>query len=203
MITALRDYVESEILPRYDAFTDGHGRSHVDMVIRESLYLAEKHGADVNMCYVIAAYHDLGIPHGRKTHHLTSGAILAADMRLREWFDEEQLCVMKAAIEDHRASADDCPRTLYGCIVADADHFVEPEDIIKRTVLYGKAHYPDAKDDEQILRAREHLLEKYCEGGYMHYHLNDPRSIEGLEKLRSLAENHAWFESVCRKYLTK
>ena len=201
MNAAIKNYVERVILPRYDAFADGHDRSHVEMVIRESLYLAEKHGADADMCYLIAAYHDLGIPQGRKTHHLTSAAILAADMALSAWFDEEQLLIMKEAVEDHRASAEVRPRSLYGCIIADADHYVAPENVIKRTIQYGRVNYPEMTAEEQIARAREHLKNKYCDGGYLHFHLNDPRSLEGLEKLRTLAADEKWFEDVCRQYI--
>lgn len=197
----MRKYIEENILPRYDAFTDGHDRSHVEMVIRESLYLAEKYGADADMCYVIAAYHDLGIPQGRKTHHLTSAAILEADIALREWFDEEQLRVMKEAVEDHRASAEVRPRSLYGCIIADADHFVVPVNVVRRTIQYGRMNYGDMTAGEQITRAREHLQDKYLANGYLHFLLNDPRSLAGLEELRRLAADDKWFEEVCRQYL--
>ena len=201
MNAAIKNYVENVILPRYDAFVDGHDCSHVEMVIRESLYLAEKHGADEDMCYVIAAYHDLGIPQGRKTHHLTSAAILAADMALRDWFDEERLLIMKEAVEDHRASAEVRPRSLYGCIIADADHYVVPENVVKRTIQYGKVNFPEMTEGEHIVRAREHLQNKYCENGYLHFHLNDPRSLAGLDELRRLALDDVWFEEVCRRYL--
>lgn len=197
----MREYIEKEILNRYEVFEDGHGRDHVEMVIRESMYLAEKYGADPDMCYVIAAYHDLGIPQGRKTHHLTSAAILAADERLREWFSEEQLKVMKEAVEDHRASAEARPRSLYGCIIADADHYVIPENVIRRTLLYGKANYPEMSPQEQIQRAREHLRNKYMGDGYLHFCLNDHRSLEGLARLRELAEDGKWFGEVCRRYM--
>lgn len=201
MRESLIRYIEGDILPRYDNFFDGHDRGHVEMVIRESLQLARVHGADAEMAYVIAAYHDLGIPQGRNTHHLTSAAILAADGRLREWFDEEQLRVMKEAVEDHRASAEVSPRTLYGCIVADADHFVEPEDVLRRTILYGRANYPEMAREEQLARAREHVRNKYCAGGYLRFYLNDVRSLDGLGRLRELAEDDARFDEICGRYL--
>ena len=54
-------FVERQILPRYNAFGQSHGLGHVQRVIRNSLALAAVTGADVNMVYVIAAYHDLKI----------------------------------------------------------------------------------------------------------------------------------------------
>lgn len=113
----------------------------------------------------------------------------------------EQISLMREAVEDHRASADRPPRTLYGCIIADADHFVEPENVIRRTILYGRANYPHMTREEHIARARAHVQAKYCAGGYLHFHLNDPRSLAGLDALRALAADEGKFEELCLRYL--
>lgn len=197
----LLHYIETAILPQYDAFTDGHDRSHADMVVRESLHLARAHGADEEMAYVIAAYHDLGIPQGRKEHHLNSAKLLLADETLRAWFSEEQLRLMAEAVEDHRASAAQPPRSLYGCIIADADHFIVPEDIIRRTMLYGKQHYGHLSPEEHIARTKQHMDEKFCSGGYLNFWLNDPRSLSGLEALRALVADDSIFRQECLRWL--
>ena len=82
-------YVETEILPRYSNFDKAHGLPHVTGVIRRSIKLAQTIGADVNMSYAIAAYHDLGLEGPRAIHHVTGGKILAADTRLNKWFSRE------------------------------------------------------------------------------------------------------------------
>lgn len=197
----LLDYLENFILPQYAAFTDGHDRSHADMVLRESLYLAREHGVDEEMACVIAAYHDLGIPQGRKEHHLTSAKLLRTDSALHAWFTEDQIALMAEAVEDHRASADRPPRSLYGCIIADADHYVVPEDIIRRTMLYSFQHYAELSPEEHIARARAHMDEKFCSGGYLTFWLNDPRSLSGLEDLRSLVSDEIRFRSECLRWL--
>ena len=122
----LMEFVEQNILPRYNAFDRAHSLSHANHVIKNSLKLALSTGADINMCYVIAAYHDLGLEGPRAVHHITSGKILTADRRLRRWFGEEQIKIMKEAVEDHRASASHAPRSIYGKIVAEADRDLEP-----------------------------------------------------------------------------
>ena len=114
-------FVEREILPRYNQFGHSHGMAHVQRVIKNALELVASTGADINMVYVIAAYHDLGMEGPRAIHHLTGGKMLAADMRLRRWFSAEQIRIMKEAVEDHRASASHAPRSIYGMIVAEAD----------------------------------------------------------------------------------
>ena len=134
----LEQYIEQSILPQYDAFDGGHKRDHAQMVIDESLKLAREHGADEQMAYVIAAYHDLGLRYDRETHHIHSGEILMADKMLRQWFTEEQLHIMRDAVEDHRASSKNPPRTIYGAIVAEADRQINPTLVIHRTMAFSK-----------------------------------------------------------------
>lgn len=100
-VSCIEEYIEQAILPQYDAFDGGHKRDHAQMVIDESLKLAREHGADERMAYVIAAYHDLGLRVDRERHHIHSGEILMADKKLREWFTEEQILVMRDAVEEY------------------------------------------------------------------------------------------------------
>ena len=102
MNTKLKHYIEAEILPRYDHFDKAHQREHAEMVIRQSMELAERLGVDMDMAYTIAAYHDTGLCEGREEHHIVSARIIRADQRLHEWFTKEQIEVMADAAEDHR-----------------------------------------------------------------------------------------------------
>ena len=99
----IRAYIESEILPRYDGFDAAHRRDHADVVVNRSVELAQRLGADVEMAYVIAAYHDTGLAVGRDVHHTESKRILLADRELKRWFSEEDIATMGDAVEDHRA----------------------------------------------------------------------------------------------------
>ena len=182
----LQAFVEQQIVPRYDAFDRAHQRSHVQHVIACSLEIARQQGADVNMAYAVAAYHDLGLEGPRETHHLLSGEILASDSRLRRWFDEEQVRIMREAVEDHRASAASPPRSLYGRIVAEADRDVEPESVCRRTVQFGMKHYPELSREGHWERFCSHLHEKYAEGGYLRLLFDASPNVERLARLRSL-----------------
>lgn len=133
----LERYIEREIIPRYEDFDAAHRTDHVRTVIAQSLELAAHYDADADMVYTVAAYHDTGLANGRERHHIDAGRILAADTELRRWFSEEQIAVMRDAVEDHRASSDGEPHTIYGRIVAEADRVIDPETIIRRTVQYG------------------------------------------------------------------
>ena len=105
----LERYIEREIIPRYEDFDAAHRTDHVRTVIAQSLELAAHYDADADMVYTVAAYHDTGLANGRERHHIDAGRILAADTELRRWFSEEQIAVMRDAVEDHRASSDANP----------------------------------------------------------------------------------------------
>ena len=179
-------YIEGEILPRYEKFDAAHRRDHAEQVIAESLRLTRLHGCDEGLCYTIAAYHDVGLVGGREHHHTLSGAILRADKRLKAWFTDAEITLMAEAAEDHRASSNHAPRTIYGCIVAEADRTIEPLVILRRTVQYGLTHYPQYDREEHYRRFVEHLIEKYAEGGYLRLWIADPDKEQRLGKLRAL-----------------
>lgn len=182
----LVEFVETQILPEYARFDKAHNLGHVTRVIRRSLDLAKLTGADVNMVYAIAAYHDLGLSGPRAVHHITGGRMLAADARLKRWFTPEQLKIMKEAVEDHRASASHAPRSIYGRIVAEADRDIEPEVVCRRTVQYGLANYPQMDREQQWQRFVEHMEHKYSASGYIRLWIQGSENERKLKELRSL-----------------
>jgi uncharacterized protein len=182
----LQDYIEQQILPRYDSFDSAHTRTHVENVIRNSAELAKLYNADAQMCYVIAAYHDLGCCEGREQHHIVSGRIIVADKNLTQWFTREQIETMKEAVEDHRASSDHEPRSLYGKIVAEADRDIDPDTTLRRTVQFGLDHYPSLTKEEQYSRFLAHLKEKYAPGGYLKLYLDKSPNKARLAELRRI-----------------
>lgn len=185
----LKDYLEKEILSRYDEFDAAHRRDHAEKVIRESLKLAEGYEVDEDMVYTIAAYHDTGLIEDRKTHHLVSGRIMRTDMNLRKWFSEDKIEVMAQAVEDHRASTDHVPRSIYGRIVAEADRNIDPDIIILRTVQYGLSNYPELDRTGHIKRALQHLDEKYSQHGYLKLWIPGSENERRLHQLWRMLED--------------
>ena len=185
MIT-LQAYIETAILPRYKDFDPAHRTDHALQVIAESLKLAKHYEVDERMVYTIAAYHDIGLCEGREQHHLVSGRMLRADERLHEWFTDEEIETMAQAVEDHRASLDHAPRSIYGRIVAEADRLIDPMTVLLRTVQYGLSHYPELDKEEHYQRYCEHLQEKYAEGGYLKLWIPESDNAARLAELRAL-----------------
>ena len=192
----LKQYVEQKILPRYNHFDSAHKLDHVQKVMAQSMEIAHKlaanEGSDggpqinMDMVYAIAAYHDTGVVEGREHHHTVSGRIIRQDEHLRQWFSETEIETMAQAAEDHRASAQGEPRSLYGKIVAEADRDIEPTTIVRRTVQYGLSHYPDLDREGHWQRTLQHLNEKYAEGGYLKLYIPCSRNGQQMQKLRQL-----------------
>ena len=182
----LVEFIETKILPQYAAFDAAHNMEHVTRVIRHSLELVKTTGADINMVYTIAAYHDLGMSGPRAVHHITGGKILATDARLKKWFSPEQLQVMREAVEDHRASASHSPRSIYGKIVAEADRDLDSDIVIRRTIQFGLANYPQLDYEGQWRRFKEHMDNKYSKDGYIKLWIPNSPNATRLNGLRNL-----------------
>lgn len=197
--TEIVSYISSAILPLYDKFDAAHHRDHVEMVIKQSLEIAQHLDVNPDMVYVIAAYHDTGLCEGREHHHEVSARIIKADENLRKWFTEEQIQTMADAAEDHRASAKNAPRTIYGRIVAEADRFIDPETIVRRTIQYGLDHYPELSKEQQYDRMMQHLHEKYGRNGYLKLWFPESPNTARLERLRQMIDNEKEIKEIFEK----
>ena len=201
MRESLVQYIQEEIIPQYAAFDKAHREDHALAVIERAMTMG-KAFADVNpeMLYVAAACHDLGLAVDRATHHLESGRIIRENPRLQEWFSANQIETIAQAAEDHRASAKTPPRSIYGCLVAEADRMIDPETIIRRTVQFGLSHYPELDKEGHWQRTLEHLHEKYAEGGYLHLLIPGSPNEAPLARLREIIANkpllRRYFEAI-------
>ena len=178
----------------YDRNEFAHGINHIKTVIRRSLELADGYDVDFNIVYTVAAYHDLGHFIDRKRHEIISAEMFMKDENIKRWFADEQRMVIKEAIEDHRASCNHVPRTIYGKIVSTADRtIVDIDNTIKRSYTYGNKNYIGLSEEEQFDKVYEHLVEKYGERGYAKVYLNDKEFDEAVSKLRQALENREEF----------
>lgn len=196
----LENYVKEQVLPRYEESDPAHGLAHVCQVVENSRELARPLDVEWRMVYVVAAYHDIGIPvKGRENHEKTSAQILREDTALSRWFTQDEVETMAQAVEDHRASTGREPRSLYGRIVSEADRDIDPERIVRRCMEYGKAKFPQMDEEWQIRRTVDYVRERYGEGGYIRLWLPSPQNKRGIEVLREWLKTGE-LEEVCRKY---
>ena len=199
-IDEIRSFIQREIVPRYDDFDAGHGRDHVQTVMSQALSLAQYY-PEVDQCLLLvaAAYHDLGLINGREHHHTDSARIVREDERLRQWFDDAEINTIADAAEDHRASSDHEPRTIYGRIVAEADRIIDGETIVRRALQYGMSHEPGLDREGQYRRLMEHMREKYDYGGYLKLWIPESDNAKRLEQFRQTLANEAAFRQMFDK----
>lgn len=196
----LAKYIQETILPQYNTFDKAHDINHAMQVIQDSIPIASDYDVDSNMVYAIAAYHDLGLSFGRREHERRSGEILQSDTTLKQWFSAEQISIMQEAVEDHRASNDWEPRTIYGKIVSEADRNISYHTVLMRTIQYSLAHYPNYTAEQHYARTYEHIQEKYGENGYLKLWLKTEKNSQGLAEIRRKLRNPDEFLADFHKY---
>lgn len=200
----LVNYIEDEIFPLYCKNEEGHGIRHIKTVIRRSLKLAKNYDVNLAMIYTIAAYHDLGHHIDSKKHEIISAELFMKDKEIKKWFTQEENNIIKEAIEDHRASNKNKPRSIYGMIISTADRTIENiDDTIKRTYSYGIRNYKHLSEEEQIERVYQHLSEKYGESGYAKTYLIDEELNKDIQNLRQVLLNKSEFIKRIKRVIIK
>lgn len=214
-----KKYIYENIVPRYAEFDDAHKEDHALTVISQAMcllegkekWIASQRDRDsiwdmpvrTDILMAAAACHDLGLVNGRENHHLDSGRIIRADIRLREWFSQDEIEIIAQAAEDHRASGKSAPRSIYGMLVAEADRVIDGETIIKRTIQFGMKHYPNLDTKGHILRAAEHLKEKYGRGGYLKLWVPWSDNAIRLNELQDQIENEEELLKTLEKFVNQ
>ena len=201
----LKKYVEKNIFPEYEKNEEAHNINHINYVVRRCFELIKQNNLNVNlnMVYAIAVYHDIGHCIDPKKHEIISAEIMIKDNNLKEFFNDEELIIIKEAIEDHRASAEHEPRSIYGKIISSADRNNTVEQCLERSYYYGKRLEPDATDRELYKRAFKHLNLKFGENGYAKFFLKDKEYENFLKQIRDVLKDEEEFCKLQDTYIKK
>lgn len=194
----LVEYITTNILPTYDKNNiGGHDQKHIETVISRSFELAEKFNLDVdlNMVYVIAAYHDIGYKENPDEHEQVSSEMFLKDNEIKKYFSEEQINIIAEAIIDHRASLEYEARSIYGKLVSSADREISVENMLERSIKYQTSkHKKENPTDEEIIEySYKKLSSKYGKEGYAKMYFTDDKYLAYLSKIQKLLENKELF----------
>lgn len=197
----LKKYIEKSVLPLYDTNIAGHGREHIEFVIERSFELAREFDLDVdlNMVYVIAAFHDIGYKEDPDNHEEVSSRIFKEDEVMPKYFTAEQIDIMADAIIDHRASLEYEARSVYGKLVSSADREISVHNMLKRSILFQVAKHKDENPSlEQVIDySYKKLSSKYGKGGYAKMYFPDEKYknyLSTMQDILSDKEKFAKFE---------
>lgn len=192
-------HIELNIFPKYEKYYS-HGMIHINNVIQNILMLADYYDLNRDMCYTIAAYHDIGLNVDRDNHELESGKILANDLTLKKFFNKKEIDIMKEAIEDHRGSRKEEPRNIYGKILSDSDRDFDIELLAKRQLATSIKNYPELQTfDEQFERCYNYILKRINSSGHFNLWTNNPILIERRNKFEEEYLNKAYAKLVYKK----
>jgi len=177
-------YIEQNIFPKYEKYYS-HGMLHINHVIKNMLMLADYYELDKNMAYVIAAFHDIGLNVDRNNHEYESGKILNNDKELKKYFDDEQIQIMKEAVEDHRGSRKERPRNFYGECISDSDRDFDIHILARRQINTTlKSHTWVKTFDQHFERCYEYICGRINDNGKFNLWTNNPILIVRRDKFQ-------------------
>ena len=200
----LKKYIEENVFPEYSKNEPAHNIEHIKYVISRSFKFADTvPNINYNMVYTIAAYHDIGHHIDPKRHEIISGEIMSKDENLKNFFSEEELIVIKEAIEDHRASSDHEPRSIYGKIVSTADRNNTVESCLRRSYTYNKKLHPEYDDEKIFEDCHFHLNDKFGKNGYAKFFFKDEEYEKFLKDIRELLSDKKRFIETQKNYINE
>lgn len=195
-------YINSEIKPQYKGFDKAHGMAHYKFVTSNCVeygneLIKQGHNVNLEIAYVVGAYHDVGISKGREGHAKSSGAIVRSDVGLKKFYDKETIEMIAQAVEDHSSHLEYEPRSIYGKIVADADRNNTMYLVFSRPIKYGIKNESYRNRESHIDRVYEFVNEKFGRNGYVKYWLNIPQTRKEQEAVWKLLDD----EKMCKLYI--
>ena len=190
----LKKYIEENILPIYKNNESGHGIEHINYVIERCIRFSKQfNNLDINIIYTSACFHDICHHINKDKHEMLSAEFFYNDLNMKTFFNEEERITIKEAIEDHRASSKNVPRSIYGKLLSTADRSISLEDFLERCYSYTLKHFPDYDLDEIIERSYNHTKEKYGNGGYAKSYIKDIEYDNFLNEVNEVINDKTLF----------
>ena len=198
----LLKYINTNIKPMYKTFDKAHNLSHYKFVTSNCLeygneLIKQGYEVDLEIAYVVGAYHDIGISKGREGHAKSSGVLVRNDSKLKEFYDEDTIEMIASAVEDHSSHLEYEPRSIYGKIVADADRNNTMYLVFSRPIKYGIKNETYRNRESHINRVYEFVNEKFGRNGYVKYWLDIPQTKKEQTAVWELLDN----EKLAKTYI--
>ena len=193
----LKDYVAKHIFPEYDKNDGGHNIAHILEVIRRSFALNDtfKLGLNDNIMYAIASCHDWGKYEDHATHHLIAARNFMNDEGMKQFFTDEERQTIKEAIEDHRSSKEDEPRSVYGKLISSADRNTRVEIVFIRSFFVAHERMPETNIEEYLDYTIQRLAKKYDEENPENMFFEDETYKVFIKDMRDLLKKEEEFKN--------
>jgi uncharacterized protein len=190
-------FIEENIFPEYDKNDGGHNLAHILEVIRRSFALNDtfKLGLDHNMIYAIAACHDWGKYEDHETHNIIAARNFMSTEGFKQFFTNEEMQTIKEAIEDHRSSKEDEPRSTYGKLISSADRNTRIEIVFIRSFFVAHERMPETNIEEYLDYTIKRLSKKYSEENPENMFYEDEIYKTFIKDMRDLLKNEIEFKN--------
>lgn len=198
---ALIQYISENIFPLYQKNDLGHNIVHIKEVIRRCFVLNQTFNLnlDENMMFAMASYHDLGKHMDHERHHLIAGKLFYEDQNMAKFFSAEQMKTIKEAIEDHRSSKEDSPRSVYGELISSADRNTSIEIVFIRSFFVAHERMPEENIESYLDYTIQRLSKKYSEDNPENMFFEDNVYKNFLVEMRKLLKDPEKFkQEYCR-----
>ena len=192
----LKAYVEANILPQYSKNDRAHGILHIREVIRRSFLLDETFSLHLspNLIYAIASYHDLGKHIDSDRHEFISAQLFREDAKIHDYFSPAEIKTIAEAIEDHRSSKTDIPRSTYGKLISSADRNTRIEMVFVRSFFVGKDRQPEITVADFLDYTFRRLSKRYSEDDPENMFYADQEYKDFLAEIRQLLRSEDAFK---------
>lgn len=191
----LKEYIEKELMPKYDLNDKGHNKNHIDFVLKRAFEISKKYDIDYDILYTSVSLHDIACHIDRENHEKLSAEFAYNDEFLKEFFSPENLIIIKEAIEDHRASSNNIPRNIYGKILSSADRKVSIKTYLVSSLFFGEPDISKVDIEKAIDQSYNHAIKKFGKEGYAtnKFYVEDTRYKKFLKDLQYLIDNKQEF----------
>lgn len=199
----LIDFIEKNILPEYDRNDKGHGILHILEVIKRSFELKNYLNLNLNnnLVFTIACCHDNGKYVSHETHEKIAGERFITNEGFKKFFTDDERKLIKEAIEDHRSSFSDIPRSDYGKLISSADRNSSIEIVFIRSFFVGIDRMPEMIVEDFLDYTINRLRKRYNEDRPENMFFEDEKYRKFLKDMRCLLETPEQFKtkycSVC------
>jgi uncharacterized protein len=190
----LKDYINKEIKSKYKSFDKAHNISHFNFVTKNCLeygkeLIAKGIKIDLDIAYIVGAYHDIGLIKGRENHATYSSEFVLSDKMLAKYYDAKTIKMIADAVKDHSSHLSYEPRNIYGKLVADADRNNTCYLVFSRPLKYNIENFKGLTKYEHIEQTYEFVKAKFGRNGYVKYYLNLESSKKEQQQVFYLIDN--------------
>ncbi len=191
----LINYIENNIMGEYDLNDKGHNKNHINFVLKRAFEISENYDINYNILYTCVSFHDIACHIDRENHEVLSAKRVYEDKFLNNYFNKDEMIIIKEAVEDHRASSLNIPRNIYGKILSSADRKVSIKEYFISSLFFGEPDINKVDMNKAINNSYDHAIKKFGKEGYAtnKFYVDDIRYKEFLNDLQYLIDNKEEF----------